>query len=115
MAPALTNGPVNRRCSDFIGARVELAREITSRAGIVFPAGTRMTVTQTWRGTFSLCIGFASPFSLNGVSRYSFRPVEGGTSGDVCYPCRSLFRIYAFNGNTSEPCPVCGRAALGGE
>lgn len=96
------------RSRDLLGQRVVLTREITNAGGVAFPAGTRMTVTQTWRGRFSLVIGYGSPCGLSGISRESFRPADDFTGGDVCYGCRSRFRIYAYNGIVGDPCLVCG-------
>jgi hypothetical protein len=39
---------------DMVGRRVRLIREITTRGGNVFPAGTEMKVYSTWRGALNL-------------------------------------------------------------
>lgn len=97
------------RCSDVLGQRVVLTREITNAGGIAFPAGTRMTVTQTWRGKFSLVVGYGSPCGISGVSWESFAPAVAMTGGEVCYRCRSCFRVYAYNGVAGDPCLICGK------
>jgi hypothetical protein len=99
-------------CREIVGRRVELTRDVAARGGHLFPAGTRMTVEQTWRGRFRLCIGFASPFFISDVGRWSFRLLAVEPIG---LPCRQCSHTYGTAGGFAPaeagPCAVCGRGA----
>lgn len=82
---------VLKRCKAIVGKAVRTTREIRTRGGDVYPAGTMWRVSSTWRGSFAIT-GITDDGRTQFVQPGEEKPTRGIQIGCVSRHVRGVER-----------------------